>query len=95
MRRTAIAVAAAASAFSLAACGVMDGSGGSSGSAAPKKGDDITVGLLLPDKKTKRFEKFDYPLFKKQVTNITSGKGKVLYANAEANAAKQSRSWRR
>ncbi|WP_343243077.1 substrate-binding domain-containing protein [Streptomyces sp. SID12501] len=91
VRRTAIAVTAAASAFSLAACGVIDSASGSSGSAAPKKGDDITVGLLLPDKKTKRFEKFDYPLFKKQVLAITNGKGKVLYANAEADKAKQNR----
>ncbi|WP_105974765.1 sugar ABC transporter substrate-binding protein [Streptomyces geranii] len=88
-RRTAIAVTATASALSLAACGVIDSAGGSSGSAAPKKGDDITVGLLLPDKETKRFEKFDYPLFKKQVTALTSGKGKVLYANAEADKTKQ------
>lgn len=91
VRRIAIAVTAAASALSLAACGVLDGTGGSSGSATPKKGDDITVGLLLPDKKTKRFEKFDYPLFKKQVTTLTNGKGKVLYANAEADEAKQSK----
>ncbi|MDW4907874.1 substrate-binding domain-containing protein [Streptomyces sp. ADMS] len=90
VRRTAIAVTAAASALSLAACGVLDGSSGSSGSAAPKKGDDITVGLLLPDTKTKRFEKFDYPLIEKQVTALTNGKGKVLYANAEADKAKQS-----
>jgi len=88
-RRTAIAVTAAASALSLAACGVIDSASGSSGSAAPKKGDDITVGLLLPDKKTTRFEKFDYPLFKKQVSALTNGKGKVLYANAEADKAKQ------
>jgi len=88
-RRTVIAVTAAASALSLAACGVIDSASGSSGSAAPKKGDDITVGLLLPDKKTTRFEKFDYPLFKKQVSALTNGKGKVLYANAEADKAKQ------
>lgn len=89
MRRTAIAVTAAASALSLAACGVIDSASGSSGSAAPKKGDDITVGLLLPDTKTTRFEKFDYPLFKKQFTALTNGKGKVLYANAKADKAKQ------
>ncbi len=91
VRRTAIAVTATVSALSLAACGVIDSADGSSGSAAPKKGDDITVGLLLPDKETKRFEKFDYPLIKKQVTALTNGKGEVLYANAEANAAQQSK----
>ncbi|UIX33001.1 sugar ABC transporter substrate-binding protein [Streptomyces sp. GQFP] len=89
-RRTAIAVTAAASALSLAACGVIDSASGSSGSAAPKKGDDITVGLLMPDRKTTRFEKFDSPLIKKQVTALTNGKGKVVAANAEGNENKQS-----
>jgi D-xylose transport system substrate-binding protein len=85
-----MAVTASSSAFLLAACGVIDGIGGSSSSAVPKKGDDITVGLLLPDKETARFEKFDYPLIKKQVASLTDNKGKVLYANAEASASKQS-----
>ncbi|WP_241827066.1 sugar ABC transporter substrate-binding protein [Streptomyces graminilatus] len=89
VRRTAIAVTAAASAFSLAACGVIDSGSDSSGSAEPKKGDDITVGLLLPEKKTKRFEQFDYPLFKKQVATLTNGKGKVVYANALGDKEKQ------
>ena len=67
MRRIAISVAASMSALSLAACGVVDGISGSDSSASPKKGNDITVGLLLPDKDTARFEKFDYPLIKKQI----------------------------
>ncbi len=88
-RRSALALTAAASAFSLAACGI--GSiGGSGDSAALEKGDDITVGLLLPDKNTVRFEKFDYPLIKKRVAELTYNKGKVLYANAEASMDKQS-----
>lgn len=91
MRRFTLALAASSAAFSLTACGVIDGVGGSSGAAAPKKGNDITVGLLLPDKDTARFEKFDYPLIKKRVADLTDNKGKVLYANADASMAKQSR----
>ncbi|MEV2210861.1 substrate-binding domain-containing protein [Streptomyces sp. NPDC050997] len=81
---------ASTSALVLAACGVIDGIGGSSSSAVPKKGNDITVGLLLPDKETARFEKFDYPLIKKRVAALTNNKGKVLYANAGASQSKQS-----
>ena len=91
MRRTAIALAASASAVSLAACGVIDAVGGSSSSATPKKGNDITVGLLLPEKENPRYDKFDYPLIKKQVASLTDNKGKVEYANANADAAEQSR----
>ncbi|MEV6171276.1 substrate-binding domain-containing protein [Streptomyces sp. NPDC051954] len=90
-RRVVIALAASASAFSLAACGVIDGIGGGDSSASPEKGDDITVGLLLPDKDTARFERFDYPLIKKEVAALTNNKGKVVYANAEASVDEQSR----
>lgn len=82
---------AAASALSLTACGVIDGLGGGDSSASPERRDDITVGLLLPDKDTARFERFDHPLIKKEVADLTHGKGKVVYANAEASPAKQSR----
>ncbi|MER5941734.1 substrate-binding domain-containing protein [Streptomyces sp. NPDC001928] len=90
VRRVGIALLASASAMSLTACGVIDGIGGGDSSASPEKGDDITVGLLLPDKDTARFEKFDYPLIKKEVGSLTDGKGKVVYANAEASPEKQS-----
>lgn len=90
VRRIGIAIAASCSALSLTACGVIDGIGGGDSSASPEKGDDITVGLLLPDKDTARFEKFDYPLIKKEVGVLTDGKGKVDYANAEASPDKQS-----
>ncbi|WP_229910780.1 sugar ABC transporter substrate-binding protein [Streptomyces aurantiogriseus] len=83
-------MAAAASALLLTACGAVDGIGGSEESAVPKKGNDITVGLLLPDKSTSRFERFDHPLIAQRVAALTQGKGKVRYANAEASAAKQS-----
>lgn len=86
-----IALAATASVLSLTACGVIDGIGGGDSSASPEKRDDITVGLLLPDKDTARFEKFDHPLIKKEVAALTHDKGKVVYSNAGASPDKQSR----
>lgn len=75
---------------SLAACGVVDGIGGSDTKASPTKGDDITVGLLLPEKANTRYEKFDHPIIEQQVAKLTNGKGKVESANAEQSASKQS-----
>ncbi|MEV0639389.1 substrate-binding domain-containing protein [Streptomyces sp. NPDC050619] len=90
MRPFVLTLVAAASALSLTACGVIDGVGGDSDDPSPKKGDDITVGLLLPDRETARFEKFDHPLIKERVAALTNHKGTVRYANAGASAAKQS-----
>jgi D-xylose transport system substrate-binding protein len=89
LRRTAIALASSATAVSLAACGVVDGIGGSNTKASPTKGDDITVGLLLPEKANTRYEKFDLPIIKEQVAKLTNNKGKVDYANAGQSAPKQ------
>lgn len=67
----------------------MDGIGGSNTKASPTKGDDITVGLLLPEKANTRYEKFDLPIIKEQVAKLTNNKGKVDYANAGQSAPKQ------
>lgn len=77
-------------AVSLAACGsAKESGGGSSKSSSPKKGDAITVGLLLPENQTARYEKFDKPLIEKKVQELTGGKGKVVYANAKQDATLQ------
>ncbi|MCC5473824.1 sugar ABC transporter substrate-binding protein [Streptomyces sp. NPDC059680] len=90
MRRAAFAVAAGAMAVSLAACGsAKESGGGSSKSSSPKKGDAITVGLLLPENQTARYEKFDKPLIEKKVQELTNGKGKIVYANAKQDATLQ------
>ncbi|MFG3205169.1 sugar ABC transporter substrate-binding protein [Streptomyces sp. NPDC048192] len=89
-RRVAVVLAASTSALALTACGTT-GVVGSGSSASWKKGDGVSVGLLLPDRSTARFEKADYPLFKKEVASLTHGKGKVLYANAGASTTTQSR----
>jgi len=49
--------------------------------------DDSTIALLLPDAKTARYETFDRPLFEERVEEL--GDYKVLYANADQDAAKQ------
>ncbi|MEV0223074.1 substrate-binding domain-containing protein [Streptomyces sp. NPDC050704] len=91
MRRTAITITASTMTLALAACGVLDGSGDEAGESSPARGDDITVGLLLPEKTNSRYEKFDYPIIKKKVGALTNGKGKVVYANAEQDAAEQNK----
>ncbi|MFE1286433.1 sugar ABC transporter substrate-binding protein [Streptomyces sp. NPDC058751] len=90
LRRTVIAVASSATALTLTSCG-MGGIGGSGSSASATKGDDITVGLLLPEKQNTRYEKFDYPIIREQVRKLTEKQGDVLYLNAEQDAAKQLR----
>ncbi|MET7288390.1 sugar ABC transporter substrate-binding protein [Streptomyces sp. NPDC005573] len=91
MRRAAFAVAAGAMAVSLAACGsAKESSGKSAGTSSTKKGDAIKVGLLLPENQTARYEKFDYPLIKAKVAELTHGKGEVVYANAKQDASTQS-----
>ncbi|CAL9471508.1 D-xylose-binding periplasmic protein [Streptomyces sp. enrichment culture] len=88
MRRIAISVAASTMTLSLAACGVLNAAQ-SGGEASPTKGNDITVGLLLPETANTRYEQFDYPIFKQKVASLTRNQGKVEYANAEASADKQ------
>ncbi|MBW8737602.1 MAG: substrate-binding domain-containing protein [Streptomyces turgidiscabies] len=89
-RRTAIAVAASAVAVSLAAgCGVIDADSGGAAAETPAKGNDITVGLLLPETANTRYEKFDYPIIKNKVESLTNGQGKVEYANAGSDVMMQ------
>ncbi|MFJ5774921.1 sugar ABC transporter substrate-binding protein [Streptomyces sp. NPDC093094] len=88
MRRIAMTVAASTLTLSLAGCGVLDAAGDSS-DASPTKGNDIKVGLLLPEKKNSRYEKFDYPIIRDKVAALTRKQGKVVYANAEQDADKQ------
>ncbi|WP_030734358.1 substrate-binding domain-containing protein [Streptomyces sp. NRRL S-31] len=88
MRRIALSVAASTMTLSLAGCGVLNATGDGA-SASPTKGDDITVGLLLPEKANTRYDKFDYPIIKAKVAQLTKNKGKVEYANADASPSRQ------
>ncbi|GHG90198.1 solute-binding protein [Streptomyces lanatus] len=74
-------------AISLAACGSAEEAGGDNDStASASKGDDIKVGLLLPENKTARYEKFDRPLIEKKVKELTNNKAEFLYNNAKQDA---------
>ncbi|MFQ6144417.1 sugar ABC transporter substrate-binding protein [Streptomyces seoulensis] len=88
MRRIAIAVAASTLSLPLAGCGALGGSDGGS-SATPSKGNDVKVGLLLPETANTRYDKFDAPIFKTKVAELTDKQGVVEYANAGASATKQ------
>ncbi|MEW2635540.1 substrate-binding domain-containing protein [Streptomyces sp. NPDC048389] len=90
LRRAAVGLAASAMAVSLAACGQAGGSDEGSNESSPKKGDDITIGLLLPENQTARYEKFDKPLIEKKISELTNGKAEVVYANAKQDATQQS-----
>ncbi len=74
-------------AVSLAACGsAKESKGGDSSSASAKKGDNIKVGLLLPENKTARYEKFDKPLITKKIQELTNNKAEIQYNNARQDA---------
>ncbi|GAA3500447.1 hypothetical protein GCM10019016_075530 [Streptomyces prasinosporus] len=86
-RRSATALAAVLSALSLSACGVLDG--GADDDPSSSRRNDITVGLLLPDRETPRFERFDRPLIEERVSALTDRRGEVVHANAGGSAEKQ------
>jgi D-xylose transport system substrate-binding protein len=50
--------------------------------------DQTTIALFLPESKTTRYEAFDRPLFEAKVKELCA-KCKVLYSNADQDAAKQ------
>ncbi|WP_199566265.1 sugar ABC transporter substrate-binding protein [Streptomyces corynorhini] len=89
MRRAAVATAATAMAVSLAACGSAKESGDKAEASKSDSKGPITVGLLLPENQTARYEKFDKPLIEKKVSELTDGTGKVVYANAKQDATTQ------
>jgi D-xylose transport system substrate-binding protein len=71
---------------SLTAC-AADGGGGGDGNGGGDGGDGATIGLLLPESKTTRYEAFDRPLFEAKIAEL--GDYEVLYSNADQDAAKQ------
>lgn len=86
MRRVVIGATAVSMALSIAACGKA-GDNKDSGSDSSSKGDK-SIGLLLPDSVTARYEKFDKPYFDAKVKALCSD-CKLEYANAAADPAKQ------
>ena len=66
--------------------GALSGCTGSPG-ASDTDGPNGAIALLLPDAKTARYETFDRPFFEARVEEL--GDYRVLYANADQDAAKQ------
>ncbi|MET7687271.1 substrate-binding domain-containing protein [Streptomyces sp. NPDC005483] len=87
MRRAAVSVAISALAVSAAACGKAGDDNSGSDSSSSGSGSK-SIGLLLPDNVTARYEKFDKPYFEAKVKELCSD-CTVSYANAAADPAKQ------
>ncbi|WP_416970474.1 sugar ABC transporter substrate-binding protein [Streptomyces sp. 4F14] len=88
MRRIAISVVASTMAVSLAGCGMLNATGDTA-DATPTKGNDLTVGVLMPEKTNTRYEQFDYPIIQKKIAELTNKQGKTVYQNAAAKPATQ------
>ncbi|WP_394432129.1 sugar ABC transporter substrate-binding protein [Streptomyces sp. SGAir0957] len=91
MRCAGLAGVASVLVVSLSACGGVLPGGGSDSSEPVRKGNDVKIGLLLPEKETARYEKFDYPNIKRQIAKLTNGEGELVYANAGQDADLQNR----
>ncbi|WP_338698673.1 substrate-binding domain-containing protein [Streptomyces sp. Q6] len=91
MRSAAMVGAASVLLVSLSACGGVLPGGGSDSDTPARKGNDVKIGLLLPERETARYEKFDYPIIMKTVAKLTSGKGTLIYKNAKEDALLQKR----
>jgi D-xylose transport system substrate-binding protein len=89
MRRAAVALAATSMAVSLAACGSAKeaGENGEKGQAGSGDGK-VSIGLLLPENQTARYESFDRPLIEKRIKKL-SPDAVISYANAQQDATKQ------
>ncbi|MGW8377187.1 sugar ABC transporter substrate-binding protein [Streptomyces sp. ODS28] len=84
VRRVVVSAAALSlAAVSLAGCGKAGGGNGGSGG-----GDDKTIGLLLPENKTTRYETFDRPYMEKKIKALCSD-CTVKYNNATQDAETQ------
>nr|WP_055522446.1 substrate-binding domain-containing protein [Streptomyces graminilatus] len=88
MRRVVIGTTAVSMALAVAACGKAGDNKSSSGEKTTSGGGNKTIGLLLPDSVTARYEKFDKPFFEQKVKELCSD-CTVEYANAAGDAAKQ------
>ncbi|MFI0719515.1 sugar ABC transporter substrate-binding protein [Streptomyces sp. NPDC021224] len=90
-RRIVIGTAAVSLAFGMAACGKAGGSddkGSDKASSSSNGSAAKSIGLLLPENATTRYEKFDRPLITKKINELCPDCS-VEYANAAADPAKQ------
>ncbi|ARZ67211.1 ABC transporter substrate-binding protein [Streptomyces albireticuli] len=88
LRRAAVAVAAVSMAAGLAACGKAKEAGNGGGGKKEGKAA-LTIGLLLPENQTARYERFDKPLIEKKIKELAGSDTTVLYENAKQDASVQ------
>jgi D-xylose transport system substrate-binding protein len=84
VRRVVVGTAAVSMALTLAACGKAGGDSGSGGGGSKGK----TIGLLLPENKTTRYETFDRPYITNKIKSLCSGCD-VKYNNATQDTETQ------
>jgi D-xylose transport system substrate-binding protein len=88
-RHATAALSVLALALAVGACGTSNNNSSSSTSGGSSSGAKSgTVGLLLPESKTTRYEAFDHPLFEAKLKQLCAS-CKLLYANANQDAAQQ------
>lgn len=86
MRRVAMATSVVAMAATLAACGQAKEAGREK--RTEKKTGPLTIGLLLPEDQTARYENFDRPLIVKHIKALCAD-CEIQYNNAKSDAAAQ------
>ena len=79
------AISVLALAVAVGACGTSDKKSSGGGGGSSKSG---SIGLLLPETKTTRYEAFDHPYFAAKLKELCSG-CKLLYANSNQDASQQ------
>ncbi|CAM5370027.1 substrate-binding domain-containing protein [Streptomyces abikoensis] len=87
LRRAAVALAAVSMAAGLGACGKAKEAGG--GDTKKEGKGSLTIGLLLPENQTARYERFDKPLIEKKIKELAGTDTVVLYENAKQDASVQ------
>jgi D-xylose transport system substrate-binding protein len=75
-------------ALAVGACGTTNDKKSSTSGGSSSGAKSGTVGLLLPESKTTRYEAFDHPLFEAKLKQLCAA-CKLLYANANQDAAQQ------
>ncbi|WP_257155864.1 substrate-binding domain-containing protein [Streptomyces sp. Ru87] len=80
MRRVVMGTAAVSMVLSMAACGEAGG--------GTDESDNKTIGLLLPENKTTRYESFDRPMIEKKIKSLCS-ECEVAYNNASEDTETQ------
>ncbi|MYS20571.1 D-xylose transport system substrate-binding protein [Streptomyces sp. DvalAA-14] len=86
-RRFAVGTVAVSIALTMAACGKAGDDKGSSNSSSDSKANK-SIGLLLPENATTRYEKFDKPLIEAKIKELCAD-CTVSYDNAAADPQKQ------